>query len=99
MDEGSRLLRDGLFVGTVDGPALYKGKIVVRVFVEYGTAIAAAQQILPLEFFEVPADGFFGDIEEAAQIGNVDLAVLDQALHDFSTSFYTQHVFISCVLE
>ena len=57
-----------------------------------GTAVAATKEILTFEFFEIPADGFFGDLEQLGQLGYIDFIVPAKQFHDFLSAFQTQHV-------
>ena len=90
-DEAGGTRGDGLLVLAENRAALDERDVVIRVLVEHGTAIAAAQEVLAFELFEVAADGFFRDAEELCEFGNVDFSLFIQFVHDFATTLDAQH--------
>jgi len=90
-DEAGGALGDGLLVLAEDCAALDEGDVVVRVLVEHGAAIAAAQEVFAFELFEVAADGLLRDAEELRKFGNVDFPLFIQFVHDFATTLDAQH--------
>lgn len=89
--EGGGLGGDDLLVLAHDGIALEEGDILPRVFAQYSTAVAAAQQILALKLFEVTADRLLRHIEKFRKLRDIDLLFIVQLLHDLLTAFDTQH--------
>lgn len=97
LDKLRRLLGDLGFRAALLVFSEQKGNLVVgkRALLQHGAAVGALDQILPLQFLQIPSDGGLADVQKTRQLSHGDLLLLPEDLEDLFFSFLAHAIILS----